>query len=240
MNKGFILLHRKIMESAVWQNEGLLKVWIWCLLKANHKTRWVSVNTGGGTKPVEVKRGQFIYGRYMAARELKMQPSTVRNRIKKLEKLQNLDTLKDTHYTLVTVRYYDTYQNLELVLGQAKGQAEDKLRTQLIHDNKLKQFKPPTLDEISNYASEKGYKINVNKFFSYYERTGWKLKGQQITNWQAALDYWAESENNKNGTNGRRTTGDHGKTKTGKRPEGNADDSGRSVYDMPAAVINCD
>ena len=35
--EGWIKLHRKLLTSNVFDNEKLLKVWIWCLMKATHK-----------------------------------------------------------------------------------------------------------------------------------------------------------------------------------------------------------
>ena len=109
---GFIFLHRKLIASRVFQNEGLLKTWIWCLLKAGHQERWVPVKTGSGETEVFLKEGQFIFGRKTAAKELKMKPSTVNDRIQKLKKLENLDTQPDTHFTIVTIVNWDDYQAL--------------------------------------------------------------------------------------------------------------------------------
>lgn len=35
--EGWIKIHRKLLESNVFDNEKALKVWLWCLLKATHK-----------------------------------------------------------------------------------------------------------------------------------------------------------------------------------------------------------
>ena len=57
-DEGWVKVHRKIEKSAVFQNEGLQGL-IWCLLRANHQDRWVSIQTGRGSTQVFVKRGQF-------------------------------------------------------------------------------------------------------------------------------------------------------------------------------------
>lgn len=36
-NEGWIKLHRKLLNSNVFKNEKLLKIWIWCLCKVTHK-----------------------------------------------------------------------------------------------------------------------------------------------------------------------------------------------------------
>ena len=74
MNQGWIKLHRKAINSMAFQDEGLWKVWTWCLMKANHQKAWVPMQTGIGATVVEVQPGQFVYGRNSAARELRMKP----------------------------------------------------------------------------------------------------------------------------------------------------------------------
>lgn len=115
VEEGWIKLHRKLLDSQVFQSEGLLKVWIWCLLKANHKDNWVSVKTGRGITEVLVRRGQFIFGRETASKELKMAPRTVYDRMQKLARMQNLAIQPATHYSIVTIQNYNHYQKSEII-----------------------------------------------------------------------------------------------------------------------------
>ena len=118
--EGWVKLHRKIEKSAVFQNEGLFKVWTWCLLRANYEDRWVSIQTGRGSTEVFVKRGQFIFGRKTAAKALKMDESTVYKRMRKLENMQNCNIQSNTHYSIVTVRNYELYQGIDNEEGTGK------------------------------------------------------------------------------------------------------------------------
>jgi len=126
---GFILVSRSLEDSKVFQNEKWLKVWIWCLMRANHTTTQFPVKTGRGNTTVTLKRGQFIFGRNSAGKKLKMPPSTVRNIVYKLATWQNLDIKEDTHYSIVTIRNYEQYQNPESYKRTGKrttkGQAKD-------------------------------------------------------------------------------------------------------------------
>lgn len=118
---GWIKLWRKTLSSKVFTNDGLLKTWIWCLLKANHKPEWVSIKTGKGSTEIYIDTGQFVYGRHEAARQLSTSPSTVRNRIEKLRNMQNLDIQKTAHYSIISICNWEQYQVI--------GQAEDNQRT---------------------------------------------------------------------------------------------------------------
>jgi hypothetical protein len=110
MNRGYIKLYRKSLNSRVFQSEGLFKVWIWCLLKASHEETWISVKTGRGITEVYLYPGQFIFGRKSAAKELKMSASTVWKRILKLKKMGNLNIESNTKYSLIIIVNWETYQ----------------------------------------------------------------------------------------------------------------------------------
>ena len=86
MERGWVKLWRKLLDSEIFQNEGLLKVAIWALLKANHKEAWVPLKTGRGKTIVHLKPGQFIFGRRTAAKELKMPESSVRVAVHRLRR----------------------------------------------------------------------------------------------------------------------------------------------------------
>jgi hypothetical protein len=129
LSRGCVLLARSLDESDIFQNEKWLKVFIWCLIQANHKGKNVPVNIGRAKTSVWVDRGQFIFGRNKAAEKLGMSPSTVRNIMQKLVDFNNLDMQKDTHFSIVTVCDYDFYQTFENYKGQAKGQPMDSQRT---------------------------------------------------------------------------------------------------------------
>ena len=114
-DEGWIKLYRKSIHSQVFQNEGLWKIWTWCLLKANQEDKWVSIRTGKGTSEIFVKRGQFVFGRKTAAKELRMDESTIYKRMQKLENMENLNTKSDTHCSVVTLLSWDTYQSIHEV-----------------------------------------------------------------------------------------------------------------------------
>lgn len=59
---------------------------------------------------------------------------------------------------------------------------------------KRKEFIPPTLEEVKAYALERDRLDLVDKFFSYYQVSGWKdNKGKKVKNWKLKFVTW---ENN--------------------------------------------
>lgn len=90
MEETWIKLYRKIMKSPIWENEKALKIWIWCLLKATHEEREQLV----GQQVIELKKGQFVFGRKKASDELQMNENTIYRYIKLLEKIRNDNSKK--------------------------------------------------------------------------------------------------------------------------------------------------
>ena len=136
-SEGWIPLFRKSMRSQVFQNEGLWKLWTWCLMKASHTEQWVAIKTGRGTTEVYLLPGQFIFGRKTAAKELNMKPSTVMKRMLKLENMQNLNIQSNTHYSIVTLTNWGFYRELmKKVTG--KGTTKEQPRNTYNNDKNEK------------------------------------------------------------------------------------------------------
>lgn len=110
MNEGFILLSRAILDSDVFASQKLLKIWIWCLCKANFKDRTAPLKIGKGETIIKVKRGSFIFGRFKAEEELFIDGSTVYKSIKKLQDMDMIKIESNNQYSIITICKYDEYQ----------------------------------------------------------------------------------------------------------------------------------
>jgi biotin operon repressor len=106
MGQGYIKLARCLLEKPLFQNEKLLKVWIWCLLKASHKGYEQLI----GLKKIQLESGQFIFGREKAAQELNMPQSTVWRLMQFLKDNESLDIKTNNKYSLVTLINWTLYQ----------------------------------------------------------------------------------------------------------------------------------
>lgn len=122
---GWIKLHRKIMDSAVFDNPEVLKMWIWCLCKASHKGFEAMV----GNQVVILQEGQFIFGRTKAASELQMSESKVYRYLKLLEKLKMLNNKTNNKFSLVTIEKWAFYQGDEEDFEQQIEQQMNNKRT---------------------------------------------------------------------------------------------------------------
>ena len=100
--QGYIKLHRKILDNGVFADAELLKVFVWCILKANTVPNMVY-----GRK---VDIGEFITGRVTASEELHLKPSTIYKRLQKLKAQGYIDISSTTKNSLITVVNYKSYQ----------------------------------------------------------------------------------------------------------------------------------
>lgn len=149
--QGWIKLHRKLLASDVFQNEKLLKVFIYCLLKATHS----EISQKVGRQTVELKPGQFIYGRKKAALELNMKESTVRDYINIL-KDDGVITVNPTNkYSVITVVNWDLYQSKEETPDNKYDSTSDnKPTTEGQQKDTNKNEKNDKNDKNNNYTSK--------------------------------------------------------------------------------------
>jgi hypothetical protein len=112
MGDGWIMLHRQLLESHVFANQTALKIWIWCLLKASRKERFVDLKIGKGTTAVKILPGQFIFGRFKAEEELSIDGSTVYRWMLKFQTKDfgMIEIKSNSQYSIVTICNWDVYQ----------------------------------------------------------------------------------------------------------------------------------
>lgn len=55
-------------------------------------------------------------------------------------------------------------------------------------------FSPPTLEEIKTYILEKGYSVDADRFFNFYESKGWYVGKNKMKDWKAAVRTWTNQE----------------------------------------------
>jgi hypothetical protein len=108
----FIKLPRKIFTGKAFKNKNAVpfKIWIWCLGKETHNKRKVRIVVGGRPTEVVLEKGQFIYGRNKASKELNMPASTIHYWINKFASSEYDYITKENHkaFSIITIwQYYE-------------------------------------------------------------------------------------------------------------------------------------
>ena len=158
-DKSYIKLFRKLLKSPIWDNEKALKIWIWCLLKATHIEREQLV----GQQVIHLEKGQFIFGREKASKELNMTESTIYKYIKLLEKLQMISINSNNKFSVVSIEKWGDYQIEEL-----KDNNKGTTKEQQSNTNK-------NVKNIYLYLLNK-YRVENRKSFSEYMQKTRQLK----------------------------------------------------------------
>ena len=61
-----------------------------------------------------------------------------------------------------------------------------------------KKFIPPTLEEVKTYIAEKGYHVDAEYFWKYYDTSKWKRRdGTPVLNWKQTLITWEKKDSEK-------------------------------------------
>jgi hypothetical protein len=115
----YIKIHRELIDSYAFANPKHLKIWLWLLMKANYKNSFALISTGRGEMTIEVKRGQMIFGRFKAEEELEIEATFIRRTLQKFEELGQIKMEMHSHFTIITICKYDSYQSSENESAQA-------------------------------------------------------------------------------------------------------------------------
>lgn len=154
MQQGYIKLHRQLLDTDIFENPKLLKVFIWCLLKATHTDREQRV----GRKIVKLKQGQFIFGRAKASLELDIPQSTIWDYMKLLENRRTISIKSNNKYSVVTIENWGLYQNNDN-FPTAKPTAKPTTNGQQMDTNKnVKNVNNNIYSRIIDYLNQKASK----------------------------------------------------------------------------------
>jgi hypothetical protein len=158
---GAILLSRSLLDSEVFASQKMLKIWIWCLCKANFKDKYTSIKTGRGETTVKVKRGQFLFGRFTAEEELEINGSTIYKIMRKFEEMGNIVIKSNSHYSVITICNYDVYQDIETYKVTTNEQPKD---------NQVTGKEQPSNTTNKDNKDNKDNKLSFVHFWDLYDK----------------------------------------------------------------------
>ncbi len=148
--KGYIPLYRKMMDWEWYDEANTMRLFVHCLLKANHKdAKW---------RGHDVKKGSFITSIATLAHELKMSKQNVRTAIANLETTGEITRKPTHHYTVINVVNWALYE----VKGAAANTQDN---THLTHGQHTPNTRLTTVNNDKNEKNDKkkDVKDNVGK-----------------------------------------------------------------------------
>ena len=191
MDKGWIKIHRKILDCSIWNSREPFdkrSAWIDILLSASHKD--LNLMIGGINE--KIPRGRFMF----SIEKLCDRWGWSRNRVKRflalLEREQMIETKRTNKGTLISVLNYNAFQSVEEVT-EKETEISDAHETA----KKVARFIPPTVDEVQAYCEERKNGVDARCFVDFYESKNWVVGKAKMKNWKAAVRTWERNRRDK-------------------------------------------
>ena len=106
MDKGYIKLHRKILDWYGFKSSSRLKLWITLLVLANHEDKNILFNG----KPMKIKRGTFLTSRKKISIITSISESWVENLLKEFILQQQIRQQSCPSSRLITILNYELHE----------------------------------------------------------------------------------------------------------------------------------
>jgi len=133
MERGYLKLWRKSLDSGLIKNHNVWVFWTWCLMKTNHRENYKCVV---GFQEVILQPGQFIFGFKKASKQTGLTIQKIRTCLTFLKKCQNL-TIKTTNkFSIISIINWTLYQQDKIINNKqsnkqvtSKQQASNNIQT---------------------------------------------------------------------------------------------------------------
>ncbi len=151
MNNGWVKLHRKFIEWEWYDDANVMRLFIHCLLLANHEDKkW---------RGIDIKRGVFISSYSKMSSSLKLSIQQIRTAFDKLEKTGEVTRETTSEYTKVIVCNYSTYQS-------DKKESNKPNNKRVTNEQQSNNNQITTTKNEKNYKNEKKYSALIENFDS--------------------------------------------------------------------------
>jgi hypothetical protein len=201
MSNGWIKLHRKTLDNPiVMKDTDHFAVWMWLLLNATHSDH----DTIYEGERLTLKAGQFITGRKIISKELKINESKIQRILKTFEIEQQIEQQTNPRCRLISILRWSDYQLDE-------QQSEQQLNNKRTLNNKAKKINNNIyVQEFEKLWLLVPKKVNKKKSYQKYilavkkkdhETIYTAFKNQVLNNWKEtdaqytpALNVWLNGE----------------------------------------------
>jgi len=200
MDKGWIKLHRQFLEWEWYDEPNCLRVFIHCLLKANHKDKRYRGDV--------IKRGTFVTSLEILSFELNLTVQQIRTVFDKLESTGEINRQSNRRGTILSICNYNSYQNEESknnkqdnneITGKQQTSNRKLTGTKNEKNEKNENNIIPTLSEVEEYFKESNkidkshVKLEAENFINHYESLDWKRNRKKIKNWKLQASTWSNN-----------------------------------------------
>lgn len=215
--KGWIKLHRKLLDCWIWQVKPYDKAraWVDLLLLTMHHDKKIIIDD----KPVVISRGSYFISRGKLADRWGWSIKKVDAYLKALENENMVTTTRTKKGTTITIVNYGEYQ----VEGTTQDTTEDTIQGTTLdttvgitvdttvdtqnknikniknvkelknNKNNIGRFTPPDVIEVQAYCYERNNNVDAQAFVDFYSSKGWMVGKNKMKDWKAAVRTWERS-----------------------------------------------
>jgi len=184
---GWIKLHRQLLGSAVFDNEKMLKVFVWCMLKATHQ-EYIQIV---GRQQVKLYPGQFVTGRIKAGLELGMKSSTAWDYLLLLKTAQTINIKSNNKYSVVSVENWELYQSKEDIPDSKPDSETDSKPTANQHKQEQENKKNINIEQFEEiwklYPRKLGKAIAMKKLPNLINQYGYEQMIRTVARYKAEV-----------------------------------------------------
>jgi hypothetical protein len=185
---GWIKLHRQILEWEWFDDKNTFRLFMYLLLKANHKER----NYRG--KLIEV--GQTLTGLDLLSKEVGLTIQQIRTSLTKLKSTNEITIKTSSKGTIIQVVNYKKYQ---IVTNQITDEQQTNNKQVTTNKNEKKEknenntFTPPSAFDVLDYCKERKNYVDAETFIAFYQSKGWMVGRNKMKDWKACVRTWEKS-----------------------------------------------
>lgn len=162
---GWIKIHRKFLEWQWFEKTEAVHLFIYLILKANHKDlQW---------QGIIIKRGQLVASLNKISADTGISVQAIRTLLKKFENTNEILLKSTNKYSIITICKYDSYQDENDQTNKQTTNKQQTTNNQLTtnkNDKKEKNEKEVLLDEWVNYRKQIKKPIREATINQIYEK----------------------------------------------------------------------
>ena len=172
--EGWIKLHRQLLEWEWYDEPDTFRLFLHCLLKANHKDN----NYRGQI----VKAGSFLTSRELLSNETGLSIQKVRTSLERLELTKEITTRKSRKGTVLQIVKYSKYQGVNQADNQQNNQ---RFNQQVTSKQPTVNQQVTTNNNEKNEENEKNEKNNLKSrnYKPVFDKLFVKIKGRAYQGW---------------------------------------------------------
>ena len=190
-NRGWVRLHRRLLEHPRCSDPDWVAVWVYLLLNATH----APIRKVFNGRDVILRPGQLICGRYVIATATGVHPSKVQRVLTLLKIDQQIDQQGGNKSSIITILNWALYQGVDQQIDQqtiSSRSTNDQQSITLQEQKNIRSIESaerPSLGEVKDYAQMIGLaEWKAEDWFDEMQGGGWLDHNHRpIDDWRAVL-----------------------------------------------------